>query len=427
MSLLSSFFQNLNHSISNNENGYFNHTTNFLVLLVILTITLYTWLLLKPKTQKNLPPGPSGLPVIGNLLSLDSELHSYFADLARTYGPVLKLRLASKLSIIVTSPSTAREVLKDNDIIFANRVVPIVGRIATYGGKDIVSASYGPEWRLLRKVCVLKMLSNTTLDSVYELRRTEVRKTVEFIYSRVGSKVNIGEQAFLTQMNVITNMMWGGAMEGVERERLGVEFRKMVAEMTTLLLKPNVSDFFPLLAPFDLQGIVKQMQKLVPKLDGIFEKMIKQRVKMEKEDGNERKDFLQFLLNLKEDEDSKTTLTLTQVKALLMAHKASLFLGTFYSLTPNFSLTLSTWAKPKASPRSFAAYASGVAKYGRNDIVSTSYVPKRQMLRKVCVLKVLNNTTLDLVYELRRTELYVIMNMVWRGGEIEKVERERMV
>lgn len=220
----------------------------------------------------------------------------------------------------MSSPSTAREILKEHDTVFANRDVPAAGRAATYGGLDIVWTPYGPEWRMLRKICVVKMLSNTTLDSVYELRRGEVRRTVGYIHDRVGSKVNIGEQVFLTVLNVITNMMWGTSVEGEERESLGAEFREAVAEMTQLLGKPNLSDFFPGLARFDLQGVVKEMDALVPRFDRIFEKMICQRKKKKEEEGkeNESKDFLQFLLNLKEEGDSKTPFTSTHVKALLM-------------------------------------------------------------------------------------------------------------
>ncbi|TKY55378.1 Flavonoid 3',5'-hydroxylase [Spatholobus suberectus] len=79
--------------------------------------------------------------------------------------------------------------------------------------------------------------------------------------------------------------------------------------------------FFPGLAQFDLQGVEKQMHVLVFKLDGIFGRMIGQRMKTEGGEGKrkERKDFMQFLLNLKEeDRDSKTLPTITHVKALLM-------------------------------------------------------------------------------------------------------------
>ncbi|KAG4943244.1 hypothetical protein JHK85_047890 [Glycine max] len=212
----------------------------------------------------------------------------------------------------------ARAVLKENDTVFANRDVPAAGRAASYGGSDIVWTPYGPEWRMLRKVCVAKMLSHATLDTVYDLRREEVRKTVSYLHDRVGSAVNIGEQVFLTVINVITNMLWGGVVEGAERESMGAEFRELVAEMTQLLGKPNVSDFFPGLARFDLQGVEKQMNALVPRFDGIFERMIGERKKVELE-GAERMDFLQFLLKLKEEGgDAKTPLTITHVKALLM-------------------------------------------------------------------------------------------------------------
>ncbi|QHO19979.1 Flavonoid 3'-monooxygenase [Arachis hypogaea] len=231
-----------------------------LLIIAFFIISIITWVLFfRPsKAQGNLPPGPPGLPIFGNLFSLDPELHTYFAGLARTYGPIFKLQLGGKLGIVITSPTVACQVLKDHDTVFANRDVPAAGRAATYGGSDIVWTPYGPEWRMLRKVCVMKMLSNHTLDSVYELRRNE---------------------------------------------------------MTALLGKPNVSDFFPALARFDLQGVEKQMHALVPRFDGIFERMIKKRVK----EGNKKStDFLQFLLNLKDEGDSKTPLTMVQLKSLLM-------------------------------------------------------------------------------------------------------------
>ncbi|KAL7165168.1 hypothetical protein ACSBR2_040945 [Camellia fascicularis] len=293
-------------------------TTTLLLLLLSLSWFLY----LKPTTpDPPFPPGPLGLPILGSLPFLDPELHTHFSTLSQTHGPILTLRLGTKIGIVISSPSISRQILKDHDVTFANRDVLVAGREAAYGGSDIVWTPYGPEWRMLRKVCVREMLSNATLDSVYGLRRRELRRTIQYFYSRVGSRVDVGEQMFLTAMNVITNMLWGGTVKGDERGKMGAEFRQVVAEMTELLGKPNLSDFFPGLARFDLQGVQKQMKGLAKRFDRIFETIIDQRLKMDGHGSGtaeESADFLQFLLKLKDDGDAKTPLTITHLKALLM-------------------------------------------------------------------------------------------------------------
>ncbi|OMO80887.1 Cytochrome P450 [Corchorus olitorius] len=325
-------------SISEIGSWLINNTTRlddfprlFFTLVGLFAVLWYSWMFIKSRKGKPpSPPGPRGLPLVGNLPFLQPELQSYFADLARTYGPVVKLQLGSKIGILVTSPSAAREVLKDQDIIFANRDVPVAGMIAT-GGRDIVWNPYGPEWRMLRKVCVLKMLSNSTLDKVYSLRRKEVRDTVSYLNSKGGSAVNIGEQMFLTILNVVTNMLWGGTFEGDARASIGAEFRHAISEVTEILGLPNVSDFFPVLAPLDLQGLMKRMGKPVEKLNGIIEKIIDQRLKLEQSQSGstsstgEFKDFLQFLIRLKDEEDSKPPMTMDHIKALLMPKDKNIF------------------------------------------------------------------------------------------------------
>lgn len=287
-----------------------------LIFASFLSIFWLVRMLTSKKTHPPLPPGPRSLPLIGNLLSLDPELHVYFASLAKVHGPIARLWLGKKLGVLITSPELAREVLKLHDTTFANRDVPVAGVEATYGGNDIVWSPYGDQWRMLRKICVREMLSNQTLDSVYSLRRREVRNTVTYLYNHVGQPVNIGEQMFMTVLNVITGMMWGGTVKAEDRMTLGAEFRQVVNEMVGYLGMPNLSDFYPGLALFDLQGVKKNMKVLAKRLDGIFESMIDQRRKM---GSDENKDFLQFLLKLKDEGgDYKTAFDMAHLKALLM-------------------------------------------------------------------------------------------------------------
>lgn len=277
----------------------------------------------KKRGQPPLPPGPKPLPLLGNLLSLDSELHTYFAGLSKDYGPILTFWLGKKVGIIISSPIVAKEVLKDQDTVFANRDVPAAALESAYGGRDIAWSPYGPEWRMLRKVCVREMLSSATLDSFYELRRKEIQQTIKFLHSQIGKKVNVGEQMFLNVLNVITNMLWGGTVKGEERASMAAEFRQVVTLMVEQLGKPNISDFYPSLGRFDLQGIRKKTRDMAVKFDGIFDRLIEQRG-MEKMGGGDdgeikkSKDFLEFLMLSKDKGDAKIPLTMTHLKALLM-------------------------------------------------------------------------------------------------------------
>ncbi|KMT12581.1 hypothetical protein BVRB_5g098250 [Beta vulgaris subsp. vulgaris] len=296
-------------------------------LLTLLTISLTIYLFTRnPNNQQPpYPPGPLGLPILGNLLSLDPELHTYFTKLAQTHGPIFSLWLGTRLGVVISSPAQAKQILKDHDVIFANRDVPTAGKAATYGGADIVWSPYGATWRLLRKVCVRELLSTATLEEVYGLRRREIRRMIRGLSEKVGTtKINVGEEVFSVVMRVVTGMLWGGTVvEDEERENIGFEFRAAVKEMTELLGMPNVSDFFPGLERIDLQGIVRRMKRCVKLLDGIFDKVIDQRLRIDEKGRKREKDFLEVLLQMKEDyegesSDDKVSFSITHLKALLM-------------------------------------------------------------------------------------------------------------
>ncbi|KAK6262191.1 hypothetical protein QUC31_008007 [Theobroma cacao] len=169
-------------------------------------------------------------------------------------------------------------------------------------------------------------MSNRSLDACYTLRRREVRQMVKYIYGKVCSAVKIGEQMFLTSLNVMLSMLWGGSLNGEERSRFGIEFRKRLVEFVELVGAPNVSDVFPVLTPFDLQGIQSKAKKNLSWLYEIFESVIVHRTKVEQADGEgkkkeESKDFLQHLLELNQRGDDKTSLSMNEAKALLLVSR----------------------------------------------------------------------------------------------------------
>ncbi|CAL5013972.1 unnamed protein product [Urochloa decumbens] len=298
-------------------------------LLLSAVAFLYLFSLRRRVNNNNLPPGPTGFPLVGSLPSLDPQLHAYFARLAGQYGPIFSIRLGSKLGVVVTSASLAREVLRDHDLAFSGRDVPDAARSISYGGgQNIVWNPVGPTWRLLRRVCVREMLSPAGLDNVKALRDREFRATLRHLHAQAagGVPVDVGAQMFLNTMNVITGTLWGGNVVGGEAERaaVGKEFRDLVAEITEMLGAPNVSDFFPALARFDLQGIRRKSDVLKDRFDQMFARIIEQRVVKAADEHAAAgeapaPDFLEYMLKLeKEGGDGKAAFTMTNVKALLM-------------------------------------------------------------------------------------------------------------
>ncbi|XP_077245121.1 labd-13Z-ene-9,15,16-triol synthase, chloroplastic-like [Tasmannia lanceolata] len=290
--------------------------TIFTVFVALFALAWYAWRTKGSKKGKlPLPPGPLGFPILGYLPFLNSELHHQFTNLAKTHGPIMKLWFGTKLCVVVSTPSLAKEILKDKDTIFANRDVPESAR-ALYEGKGVTWSTYGSHWRALRKVFVREMMSNTCLEGYYVFRRREVHHMVTDVYGKIGNQINIGELAFITALNVISSILWGGTMSGEERGKVGAEFREVIDKIMELFGKPNVSEFFPSLAPLDLQGVVRNMKKMSVWLDHIFDSVIDQHMKMDSEEGDKEgnKDLLQFLLQL----TKRGELTVTNIKAMFL-------------------------------------------------------------------------------------------------------------
>ncbi|XP_077221343.1 flavonoid 3'-monooxygenase CYP75B137-like [Tasmannia lanceolata] len=302
--------------------------TVLLFSITIVTISWFTWMIIKSRNGATspLPPGPRGLPLIGNLPFIEPDLHHYFTKLTGIYGPIFKLRMGKKIFVVLGSPSMAKEVLKDHDTTFANHYVMSAALLATYGGSDIVWSPYGARWRMLRRVCIQELLNSGSLDASSGFRRQQVHNMLRDIYAKIGTPVDVGEKITQTIFNSMTNTLWGCSLKGEADNNIGAEFRQVVAQIGSLIGQPNISDLFPVLARFDIMGVDRKMKGAVSWFDRIFETILDQRLGKNKdtEEGNEhsnhkdRKDFLDILLKIKEQADPKTPLTMTEIKALLL-------------------------------------------------------------------------------------------------------------
>lgn len=264
----------------------------------------------------SLPPGPRHVPIVGYLPFLGPNLHTHFTNMARNYGPIFKIWLGSKLYVVINTRELAKVVVRDQDETFANRNLTIAASIISYGGQDI-GYSNNSSWRSLRKILVHEVLSNKNLEAYSSFRRDEVRKTIKNVYSKMGTKIDVSKISFSMIANVLTTMIWGKDCH------LGAEWQIVISKVVEMLGRQNLSDFFPFLIRFDLQGVERETKREIKKLDRIFTSIINDRIKSNSErldvgiahEG--KKDVLQILLELKDQQKDATTLDITKIKALI--------------------------------------------------------------------------------------------------------------
>lgn len=292
----------------------------FTIFLVLLTTTILWHRSKKPSnpSQIPLPPGPRGLPLVGSLPFLDPNLHRHFARLAAAYGPIFHIKLGQKLMVVVSSPSLAKEVLKEQDPILANRDVPANIRYMPNAAHGIGWTPNGDKWRSLRKLAVGELLHGAKQRSYHSLRRVKLHQTLKQVVAKVGSPIIIHDLVCNTSFEILTHMLWGG--EGfMAKGGRGVqeEFRKGLEEFNQVAFKPNLRDFFPVMGVCGLMfGVDRENKEVGDKFERLLDVIVTERAKTISVDG-EKLDFLSTLLQIKEG-DTKTTLTTADIKGILM-------------------------------------------------------------------------------------------------------------
>nr|XP_009609252.1 probable (S)-N-methylcoclaurine 3'-hydroxylase isozyme 2 [Nicotiana tomentosiformis] len=272
----------------------------FLLPLFLLPLIFFLLKLCKSSKIPQLPPGPKPWPILGNI-HMGKMPHITLTNFAKTYGPLMSLKLGTQCLVVGSSPSVAIEILKTHDRILSGRHVP---NAFPFKKSELEKSSIGwtsecnNGWRYLRTLCRTELFSGKVLESQACLREKKVKELIEFLRSKEGQVVNLGELIFATVLNMLSNVMISQDIVKLEKETEDGGMKSLIREAMEVGSTPNISDFYPILCKLDLQGLRRKSMVLMSKIRSkTWERIVEERRKSKESGSSSQHDFLETLLN----------------------------------------------------------------------------------------------------------------------------------
>ncbi|XBJ05789.1 hypothetical protein VPH35_024505 [Triticum aestivum] len=159
----------------------------------------------------------------------------------------------------------------------------------------------GPRWRAFRKIMATELFAPHRLDALHHLRSDKVRELTDHV-ARLARE---GTAVFTTSLNLISRTIFSIDLDDHGRSE---DFQEVITAMMEGLGTPNVSDFFPVLAPADLQGMRRRLAWIFARLHAVFDAEVDQRLRGRDAGQPRKNDYLDVLLDVAARDEGKDLL-----------------------------------------------------------------------------------------------------------------------
>jgi Cytochrome P450 len=142
-----------------------------------LLVIFLVWVFTRDPRQKHLPPGPKGLPIIGNTHQLPTtdDVSKVIIQWAREYGEIFRIRLGMTNYIYLNTPEAVKELMDKKSNIYSSRHRMPMALDTVSDGNRMLFMGYTKQWRELRKI-MHSILTATQAVNYQPLQMYETRQ-----------------------------------------------------------------------------------------------------------------------------------------------------------------------------------------------------------------------------------------------------------
>ncbi|XP_072331406.1 cytochrome P450 2K1-like [Scyliorhinus torazame] len=203
-----------------------------LLALTLLLVLLVSLLGRKGGVGDNLPPGPSPLPLIGNLHQLDlKRLHWSLMQLSEKYGSVFSVSIGAQKAVVLAGYDTVKDALVDHADQFAGR--PHIPIFDEYSFRCGITLSDGKQWQDTRKFVMSRLREfGMGKKSFEEKIAEEVNFLVNIFESYKGQPFETAQIVNSAVSNIICSIIFGHRFD--YEDELFISLTTMLDEMARL-------------------------------------------------------------------------------------------------------------------------------------------------------------------------------------------------
>lgn len=184
-------------------------TTCLLTAISFFAVYLFKRLFQSPEHDLPLPPGPKGLPLLGNLNDLPKPGMTewqHWLPHKDLYGPISSVTVLGQTFIIIHDADIALEVLRDRANVHSRRPVLMFGG-EMIGWKNTLAMQQPDETFKLFRKNMARVASSASILSVFD--RVQEEESVHFLANMLESPDNLFDHIRTEAGAVILRITYG--------------------------------------------------------------------------------------------------------------------------------------------------------------------------------------------------------------------------